>query len=226
MPLMYQRAISVALFSAVLSPLCAFQARAGASLFVDDAAVTAPGHCQVEAWVRGVHHGQEYTAVPACTIADTELSLGYSVNADAETTQLWAPGVKKVLRDLETHPWGLAVSAGATWSGATNRWTDWSINVPVSVALSTHRSVLLHVNVGWAEQAGQSGGLTAGTGLEVALQPAWDLLAEIYEDQRGPTTIQLGLRRSVGQAASVDVLVGADRGQNNHWLTVGFNVPF
>jgi len=68
--------------------------------------------------------------------------------------------------------------------------------------------------------------LTAGTGLEVALHPAWDLLAEIYDDQRGPTTIQLGLRRSVGQAASVDVLVGADRGHENHWLTVGFNVPF
>lgn len=48
MPLQLSRTTSVALLSITLLPLSAFQARAGASLLVDDAAATPAGHCQVE----------------------------------------------------------------------------------------------------------------------------------------------------------------------------------
>lgn len=47
----------------VLTTLAA-EARAGGSLFVDDATVTPSGRCQVETWARAYTPGQELTAVP------------------------------------------------------------------------------------------------------------------------------------------------------------------
>lgn len=39
---------SLAAMLAICMPLCAFRAWAGTSLSVDDAAITPPGHCQVD----------------------------------------------------------------------------------------------------------------------------------------------------------------------------------
>ncbi len=63
----------------VLLSLLAGDSRAGGSLFVDDATLTPSGRCQVETWARAYTPGQELTAVPACTLAGTELSLGISL---------------------------------------------------------------------------------------------------------------------------------------------------
>lgn len=226
MPIQFLRVASVTLVSIALWPLCALQAHAGASLLVDDATFTPPGHCQVESWVRIHSPGQELTAVPACNFANTEFGIGHSHATTPHSTRSWTPGVKRLLRDFDQHRWGAGVSAGATWQSDTGRWADWSINVPTSFALDPDRNLVLHANLGWTKAEKLPGAMTGGIGLEVALDGAWTLLAETHDQRRGATTTQLGLRRAWGQAGSIDLLVGREGSHDNSWLTLGFNVPF
>jgi hypothetical protein len=226
MPLLFSRAAPVALLCAALSPLCAFQAHAGASLLVDDATLTPSGQCQVESWVRAYALGGELTAVPACNFANTEFGLGYSHYTHPRTSRLWTLGIKRLFRDFDTHDWGLGLSAGAAWDSDAVRWANWSINLPASFALDAERNVVLHANIGWIKPDGQHGGVTGGVGMEVALTPSWTLLAEVHDDHRGTSTAQFGVRRASGEAASLDLLVGQDGIQNSPWLTLGFNVSF
>lgn len=226
MPLMFSRATPVALLSAVLLPLCAFQVHAGASLLVDDAAITPAGHCQVESWARVYSPGQELTAVPACNFHGTEFGLGYSHFTQPQTTHLWNPGVKRLFRDFDTHSWGIGLSAGATWDSGADDWTNWSVNVPASIALDPDRNAVVHANVGWNKAHRRHGSVTTGVGIEVVLDAAWTLLAELHDDHRGTTTSQLGVRRAVGDAATFDLLIAQDGISNSPWLTLGFNVTF
>lgn len=219
-------ATSVALLSAALLPLCAFKAHAGASLLVDDATFTPSGHCQVESWARAYSPGQEYTAVPACNFANTEFGLGHSHYTHPQSARLWAVGVKRLIRDFDTQPWGIGVSAGTTWDSDADRWTDWSVNIPASFALDADRNVVLHANLGWTDTTGDHGGVTGGLGMEVALHTSWTLLAEVHHDRRSTNTRQLGVRRALGENASLDLLVGKDGIQNDPWLTLGFNISF
>jgi hypothetical protein len=53
--------VLIAAFS--LIPVCA--ARAGASLYVDDAGIVPAGHCQLESWLRASAPGRELSLVPA-----------------------------------------------------------------------------------------------------------------------------------------------------------------
>ena len=106
-----------------------FDTRAAASLMVDDASITDAGRCQLESWARHTDAGAEWTAVPACTFADTEWSLGVSHQHAASSTQ-WALGAKRVLRDIDQRRWGLALSAGIGSDWRHLRGDDWGINAP------------------------------------------------------------------------------------------------
>lgn len=225
MPMKFSRVAPVTLVSIAWWPLCALQVHAGASLFVDDATLTPPGHCQVESWVRAHSAGQELTAVPACNYANTEFGIGYSRTTHAHATHSWAPGIKYLMRDFDKHRWGIGLSAGATHQSGQG-WTDWSINAPASFALDRDRNLVLHANVGWIKPDGQPGAMAGGMGLELALDTTWTLLAEMHEERHGARTTQLGLRRSWRQAASIDLLIGRERRDDARWLTLGFNVPF
>lgn len=226
MPLLRTRSISMAPLLILLLPLCVLEARAGASLFVDDAAITPHGHCQVESWARAYSPGHELTAVPACNFADTEFGLGYS-HYNRPDSRLWNLGVKRLFRDFGTQPWGAGVSLGATWDGDGHRTTGWTANVPVSVALDPDRNVVLHANVGWNKPRTLRGAITGGIGMEFVVAEAWTLLAELYGDHRGTAIGQFGLRRALSEAASFDLLLGHQDGlENGPWLALGFNVAF
>lgn len=224
MPFKDSRAISMA--ALVLLSVCAFPARAGGSLFVDDATITPAGQCQVESWTRAYFPGQEFTAVPACNIANSEFGLGVSHYSHPQSAAFWSVGGKRVFRDAGAHPWGIGLSAGATWDSGADHWANWSVNVPVSVALDTDRNLLLHANVGWINHNGRQGGVTGGVGLEIAMGDAWAVLAEVHDDRSGTTTTQMGVRRALGEAASLDLLVGQDRLDSGPWATVGYNISF
>ncbi|WWW35398.1 hypothetical protein V8017_21980 [Stenotrophomonas rhizophila] len=96
------------LLSATVLP---FDTRAAASLLVDDASITDAHHCQLESWVRHTRDGQEWTAVPACTVAETEWSLGLTRLPGQPATQ-WSVGAKRVLVERQQRRWGPAASAG------------------------------------------------------------------------------------------------------------------
>lgn len=200
-----------------------FDTRAAASLMVDDAAITDAGRCQLESWARHTDAGAEWTAVPACTFADTEWSLGLSHQQAASSTQ-WALGAKRVLRDIDQRRWGLALSAGIGSDWRHLRDDDWGINAPLTLALGARDRTLLHLNLGWARTAGAHG-RTDGIGLEIVTAPHWSLLAETALDATRQRSSQFGMRHELWRGASVDLLAGRVHHQRDgHWITLGFNL--
>ncbi|KAB7628659.1 hypothetical protein [Stenotrophomonas rhizophila] len=200
-----------------------FDTRAAASLMVDDASITDAGRCQLESWGRHTDAGNEWTAVPACTIAGTEWSLGVSHQRATAATQ-WAVGAKRVLRDLDQRRWGVAVSAGVGSDWHRPRANDWNLNAPLTVALGASDRTLLHLNLGWARTAGERG-RTDGVGLEIVAAPHWSLLAETARDATRQRSSQFGVRHELWRGASVDLLAGRMHHQRDgRWLTLGFNL--
>lgn len=203
--------------------MLAFDAHAGASMFVDDAAITPRGRCQVESWTRVYASGQELTSVPACNWDGTEFSLGLTHYALASHDPLLNFGLKWLFRDLDQHDWGLSTSIGATWNGATNRLDGWTINLPASFALDPQRRIVVHVNLGWSKLRDSRGAFTGGVGLERVLGAHWTAIAEVYNDRH--VAVQAGLRRSLGESASLDLVAGCQRGAScTPWVTLGLNV--
>ncbi|KQQ75718.1 hypothetical protein ASF73_07985 [Xanthomonas sp. Leaf131] len=220
--------MSLKLFPALLLalvPMLAFRAQAAASLTTDDAALTPEGRCQVETWLRGARPGREFTAVPACTWAGNEVSLGLSTFTDQAQGGVAAVGVKRLFRDLDQQRWGAAASLGANWDMRRQRLDGWNINVPVSIALDPDRRSLLHLNVGATTPSAAATALTASVGVEHTLGPAWIVLAEAFGDDRGGFGQQAGVRRLLGDRASVDLLAGYQHGgDKSAWVTLGFNL--
>lgn len=213
----------------VLLPLawlaCSGAARAGASLEVDDAAITPEGRCQVESWLRRERGALQATTVPACGVHGSEIGLGLSARRPADGAVDVALGLKRVLRPLgEGRGWGLAIAAGA--SQAAGQARGWSLVLPASLALDPAQRTLLHLNAGWDAPPGAAAAALAGIGLEQWLDRRWTLLAEARADRRGERVGQLGLRLALGEAASLDLLAGRTRGHAaaGDWLTLGLNV--
>ncbi|CAD0332854.1 hypothetical protein [Xanthomonas hortorum] len=220
--------MSLKLFPALLlaaASVLAFRAQAAASLTTDDAALTPEGRCQVETWLRGSRPGRELTAVPACTWAGNEVSLGLSTFSDQPRAGIAALGAKRLFRDLDQQRWGVGASLGANWDLRRQRLDGLILNVPVSIALDADRRSLLHLNVGANTPCGSAMALTASVGVEHTLGPAWTVLAEAFGDDRGGFGQQAGLRRLFGDRASVDLLAGYQHGADHTpWVTLGFNL--
>lgn len=200
-----------------------FDTHAAASLLVDDASITDAGQCQLESWARHTRDGQEWTAVPACTVADTEWSLGLT-RLPGQSAAQWAVGAKRVLVAPVQRRWGLAASASLGGTAHRPRSDDWNLTVPLTVALDAQDRVQLHLNLGWAHHAHVQG-RTSGVGIDVALHRDWSLLAESARDAGRQRSSQLGLRRVLWPGASVELLAGQVHHQRTtRWLTLGFNL--
>lgn len=215
------------LFAIAMAALLAHthDARAGASLLVDDATTAPARRCQVEAWLRAYAPSQELTAVPACNLGGTEFGLSLSGYAGHSQDAIAGFGAKRLLHDFERDDWGLGLALGLNWNLSRARFDGWNLNLPASVALDPQRRTLLHFNLGWSEPRDARGAITGGVGLERALTRDWTALAEAYGDHRGGFAAQAGLRRRLGDDASLDLLIGHQRGlAHAPWLTLGVNV--
>lgn len=207
------------LFAALL--LHAGAARAGASLYVDDAATVARGQCQLESWLRLAAPARELTLAPACDVAGTELGLSHSDYAAPHAAAVQGLSAKRVLHTADG--WAVAASLGATWSGG--RYDGWNLNLPLTLGPDPNGPRLWHLNLGWNQPRRGRARATAGIGLEQALAADWTALAELYADPHGDLGGQLGLRRALGAAASLDLLLGErERDPRGPWLTLGFNL--
>ncbi len=213
------------IFATALLLAAAGSAHAGASLFVDDAAIAPSGRCQLESWVRVHSSDQELTAVPACNIAGTEFGIGVSDYFSPRVGPHVALGAKRLFRDFDSHDWGLGISAGAVWKADRDRFDSWNLNLPASFALDGARHAVVHANLGWNEPRDGPGALTAGVGTEFVLAEEWLLLGEAYGDHRGGFGAQLGLRRTFGERINFDLLAGKQRDQAS-WLALGVNLLF
>jgi hypothetical protein len=219
------RATCASLMSTCLA-LATGSAHAGASLLVDDAAVTPAGRCQVETWARAYSHGQELTAVPACNYAGTEFSLAVSDFFKPGTGPLLNLGAKHLWRDFGQASFGIGTSVGATWNADNERVEILSFSIPASIALDTQRNLVLHANLGWLDTRGIGQGLNGGVGIERVVTAASVLLAEFYVQYDQVRIGQLGLRHAVNDSTNIDVLVGhQDHVANGStFVTLGFNI--
>lgn len=197
---------------------------AAASLLVDDAGTTPEGTCQLEAWTRQHASHLELTAVPACTLAGTELSLGLG-HLRGEGALPWALGAKRAVHHWHDERLQLAASIETAGDVRHGGARSWSLNLPLSVALDRQALSTAHFNAGWSRSRHERG-ITLGAGIEIRLTPAWSLLAEQWRDAARHRTSQLGMRRHLRGDASLDLLGGRGHGAAGaSWITVGLNLP-
>ena len=167
-------------------------------MVVDDAALTDPGHCQVESWTQVTPAHTEYWAVPACNVAGSwELAAGLGQVVPDGAGGAFRLGVvqaKTVFRPLQKNGWGIGLTIANQFRPGDGVPGDLSVLVPLSLSLLGDR-VLLHANIGWlrARSSGENDGLWAA-GAEWAVRPRWALTMEAYGTKRGHGFTQAGAR--------------------------------
>jgi hypothetical protein len=175
-------------------------AQAARPMVVDDASITAPGHCQVESWTQRTPAQTEYWAVPACNVGGTwELAAGFGRIAPDGPGNVFASGVvqaKTVFRPLQKNDWGIGLTVANQFREGAGAIGDLSVLVPVSVSLLDDR-VLVHANAGWLRPQGGRGDGFWAAGAEWAVGPRWALTFEAYGTGRGGGFAQAGARFTV-----------------------------
>lgn len=216
---MLLRFLPIVLAAALLAHAGA--ARAGASLYVDDAATVERGRCQLESWLRVAAPARESTLAPACNLGGAEFGLSLSDHAAPHAPAAQSLGAKRVLHAADG--WAIAASIAADGSGG--RYQGWSFNLPLTLRADAGGARLWHFNLGWSRPRHGRARPTGGIGLEQALAADWTALAELYADPHGDPGGQFGLRRALGADASLDLVLGArERDPHGPWLTLGFNL--
>lgn len=168
---------------------------------VDDAAITEPGACQVEAWWGEA----EQWVLPACTLLPrTEVTLGagwFDRGADRTDPHLFGE-VKFLGRDSDALPWGwgLVVGTALSLEGGGDRVSQLFAYVPVTVNLEA-LPLVLHGNAGWALERELHGdhhhdhrGLLWGVRSDLSLSPRISLLGEVSGLSGEEAEAQAGIR--------------------------------
>lgn len=178
-------------------------ARAGRPMTVDDAAVTAPGQCQLETYVQrqssyaGAPATSEYWLAPACNVGGTwELGLAaarVTGNNDGPI-QYGRVQAKTVLKPLAPGGWGLGLVLADQYRASDGLDGNWTVNVPLSVSLRDD-TILFHVNAGWLREpvgTRHRHSATWGSGAEFRLTPRTSLTAEVFGQQNSGSHFQFG----------------------------------
>ncbi|WP_372382240.1 hypothetical protein ACCQ12_16180 [Xanthomonas sp. NCPPB 1068] len=198
-------------------------ARAAASMVVDDASVTPRGQCQLEAWWRAMPASASSTLVPACNVAGTEIAMGLSTMRHGATSV--DIGAKRVLRDPDHHVLGLALSVGMQRSWQDPHQRASYITVPLTWSFGEAAATRLHLNAGLVASHAGPDTTNAGIGVERTVTAPWIVLGEAFVDDHRGQGGQVGLRRLVGKASSIDLVAGRDRlNAPRGWITLGINV--
>jgi hypothetical protein len=214
------------LFALAATSLPAF---AGRPMTVDDAAIVAPGQCQLETYALQTEHRDEYWATPACNVGGAwELAVGGAWADDtsgpySRTAHYGRVQAKTVFKAVETNGWGMGlVLADQFRFGGGNG--DVSANVPVSFSLRDD-AVLVHVNAGAMHSAAARRlNATWGTGAEFKLDERNSTTAEVFGQQRAGSRYQFGFARAlIPDHLQIDATWGrrVARGASDPVVTLG-----
>jgi hypothetical protein len=176
-------------------------AHAGRPMSVDDAAIVAPGQCQLETYAQ---HAREsdlnaYWATPACNVGDNwELAVGAAwAEDDVRRTHYGRLQAKTVFKSLEAGGWGIGLVLANQFQTGRGLDGDLSANVPLSFSLHDD-SVLLHLNAGVQRTAAtRSTAATWGAGVQIKLGERNALTAETLGQQRGGARYQIGFAHAL-----------------------------
>ncbi len=191
-------------YSAALAMLLApVGAHAGRPMTVDDAAIAAPGQCQLETYALHARHYDEYWATPACNAGgDWELAVGGAWADDtagphSRTAHFGRVQAKTVLKPLEADGWGLGLVLADQFRAGRGGDGDLSANVPLSLSLRGD-TVLVHLNLGVMRLAeGRRDNATWGSGAEFKLGERHSLTAEVYGQQHAGSRYQFGFAHAL-----------------------------
>ena len=175
--------------------LFSLNAHAGRPMTVDDAAIVAPGQCQLETYALREDKHTEYWATPACNAGGAwELAAAGSWGGDTHYGRLQA---KTVFKPLEADGWGTGLVLADQFSTGRGMDGDLSANVPLSVSLRGD-TVLVHFNAGVVRtQATRSTDATWGAGAEFKLDERNSLTAEVFGQQRAGSRYQFGFAHAL-----------------------------
>lgn len=200
---------------------------AGGAYAVDDAAIGAPGECQVESWASFAGNGDLIaTTQPACVLKFGGMPVEITtVFAGTRADDAWAATTglqaKAILIPMGLRNVGVAVSGGTLFD-VTRGESAAYLNFPVSIKLHDQLSVNVNGGTLWAEDIH----FTWGAGFEWGFAQAWTLLAEVF-GQSGDARAQAGLRFTPLKSLDVDVIYGHNiGGENAHWITAGLTARF
>lgn len=203
-------------------------------MITDDARLVDPKSCQVESWAKFNRESTEYWALPACNFGENfEITAGGArTKADGEShaTDIVLQA-KTLLRPLKTNDYGVGLVFGQASHPSAERSSsmigDAYLNIPVSISYADDRFVL-HTNVGVIHDRDQERNrLTWGVGSETQLNKDFQLIAEIYGDDRTRAFHHLGLRYwVVPNRVQIDTTYG-NRFANDseeRWFTIGLRL--
>ena len=182
--------------------LCATAAstlRAGQPLVTDDAAVVAPGTCQLEAWWHPHNDGHEYWAQPACNFTgNLELAVGVarSYHDGDPASSLIHLQAKTVLFPRDDGQWSFGVvGSGDRDTGASHGRTAFeAFNVTGLASWYPRDELEVDLNLGVSYQYGSGSFAVAGVAIQYAPVDALQFLGEVFRDEPGRGKFQVGLR--------------------------------
>ncbi len=179
---------------AAVAALCApfliiADAHAGRPMAADDAAILAPGQCQLEAGLQDGARDGAWTVMPACCIGAWELGAGVQADRRPDSGALIVQA-KTALRAMHSDDWGLALVLSA--AARSRDGGGGGINLPLGVSL-WHDRAFLHLNAGVQNAGGRTAG-TGALGAELALGPRAALTLERYGRRGDGDELRLGAR--------------------------------
>lgn len=209
---------------------------AGGAYVVDDAAINAPGECNLDAWYQsGRHNHSSSNAVLSqdCTLKGLpNLQLGAAIQHnrdDGNAETLLSPQFKTPLFSREELGIQLALAGSAHFAfNRAHGFDGAELNLPLTY--QPIETLRLNINAGWAhayDDGEQNHRWTWGSGVEYDLARSLTLIAERYGQQGGEQAWQAGPRLHIGERIDVDLVIGRDlTGERNQWLTTGATVRF
>ena len=188
--------------AAVAALACAFghpALHAGQPLVTDDAAIVAPGTCQLEAWYHPTHDGREYWAQPACNfIGNLELGVGLarSYPHGDPTSSLIHLQAKTAWFPRDDGPWSFGVVAsGDRDTGAPHGSTAFqAFNVTGLASWYPRNDLEMDLNLGVSYQYRSGTFAFAGAAIQYEVIETAQLLGEVFHDEPGRPKFQLGIR--------------------------------
>ncbi len=191
---------SFAVRIAVVLCMCASpSARAGQPLVTDDAAVVAPGTCQLEAWAHSRYTGHEYWLQPACNFTgNLEIAVGGAWAypfGDSPSTLIQLQG-KAVLFPRTDGQWsfGAVASAARDTGTAHGRTAFQSFDARALASWYPREDLEVDLNLGGGYLYGSGSFAVAGAAIQYAPIDTLQLLGEIFRDEPGRGKFQTGVR--------------------------------
>ncbi len=214
--------------------LCSSNSFAARPMLTDDARITTPKGCQLEAWTKINKDSNELWALPACNFTDNlEITIGGAKNFDNKetTTSDVVYQAKTLFRKLETNSWGYGLVLGNVRHPAINTDTnaigDLYTYIPASYSFSND-NYIIHTNIGAIHsKQDKETNLTWGLGTEIKINESTYFIGETFGQNKNNPLYQVGVRYwAIKDTLQFDTTYGNRFGNNTEerWFSFGIRV--